>query len=342
MRPRTPSVRVSGPNDRNLTRARIASRIAPLEASVGRHTDEMARVDRQEAGEARAEKVAHIGRRQGRIRQEIPRLQAMNRAPDQARDGQISLTDPDARAMATSAKNSGGVGCNVQAVVDSETHLIVAHDVTNQGHDRGQLASMAFAAREALDRPDLHVLAGKGCFSGIQVPACHQKGIATTVPRPEASGNRVKGRYVTADFAHDARADVCVCPAGEQLSYRSTTEEDGLQLRRDRAGTCQDCPVGSHCTTGRERRIPRWEHEELVEAAEARLRPAGRPMTVRRSTVEHPFGTIRAWTGSTHFLMRGLRNVRTEMALNVLACTLRRMSAILGLPRLIAELRPAG
>ena len=187
----------------------------------------MVRADRQEEGEVRAERVAHIGRRYGRIRQEIQRLQAMDRALDQAPDGQISLTDPDARAMATRARHSGHVGYNVQAAVDTEGHLIVAHAVTNQGHDRDQLAPMAFAARAAVDRPDLHVLADKGYFSGSQILACHDEGITATVPRPETSGNRSMGRYVKADFAYDARADVYVCPAGEHLSYRYTTEEDG-------------------------------------------------------------------------------------------------------------------
>lgn len=328
--------------DRNFTRSKIASRIAHPEASVERYIDEMVRVDRQEAGETRTERVAHIGRRYGRIRQEIQRLQAMDRALDQAPDGQISLTDPDARAMATRARHSGHVGYNVQAAVDTKTHLIVAHAVTNQGHDRDQLAPMAFAARDALDRPDLHVLADKGYFSGSQILACHDEGITATVPRPETSGNRIMGRYLKADFAYDAEADVYVCPAGEHLSYRYTTEEDGLQLRRYWASTCQDCPVKLHCTTGKERRITRWEHEELVKAAETRLRQADSPMTVRRSTVEHPFGTIKAWMGSTHFLMRRLRNVRTEMALNVLAYNIKRMISMLGLPRLMAELRPAG
>ena len=144
--------------DRNFTKNKIASRLAHLEADVSRYVDDMARIDHQEEGEARADKVAHLARRYGRIRQEIARLKAMKQALTEAPDGQISLTDPDARAMATSARHSGMVGYNVQTAVDTETHLIVAHDVTNQGFDRDQLRPMAAAARKALRRDDLHAI----------------------------------------------------------------------------------------------------------------------------------------------------------------------------------------
>jgi transposase len=325
--------------DRNFTKGKIASRLAHLEADVERYITEMVRIDRQEEGEARDEKVAHLGRRYGRIRQEIERLKAMDKALADAPDGQISLTDPDARAMATSARNSGMVGYNGQTAVDAETHLIVAHEVTNQGHDRDQLSPMAIAAKDALARDDLHVLADKGYFSGREILACHEADITVTVPRPETSGNRLKGMYVKADFAYEAGSDVYRCPAGEALSYRYTTEEDGLHLRRYWTSECQACPLRSGCTTGKERRITRWEHEHLIEASAARLQGPSEPMTVRRSTVEHPFGTIKSWMGATHFLTRGLRHVKTEMALNVLAYNIKRMISLIGIPSLMAAMQ---
>ena len=199
----------------------------------------MVRIDRQEEGEALADKVAHLARHHWRIRQEIARLKAMDRALADAPSGQISLTDPDARAMATSARHSGMVGYNVQTAVDTETHLIVAHDVTNQGFDHDQLSPMAAAAREALRRDDLHAIADKGYFSGSQILACHQAGITTTVPRPETSGNRGKGMYVKADFSYNPARDVYVCPAGEELTYRYTRGEDGLRVGRYWTNECQ-------------------------------------------------------------------------------------------------------
>ena len=324
--------------DKNFTKGKIASRLEHLEADVERYITEMVRIDRQEEGEARTEKVAHLAQRYGRLKQEIERLKSMDKALADTPDGQISLTDPDARAMATSARNSGLVGYNVQSVVDVETHIIVTHDVTNKGFDRDQLSPMAIAAKEALGREDLHALADKGYFSGVEIAACDKAGITVTMPRPETSGNRSKGMYVKADFKYDAERDVYICPTGNELIYRYTREEDGLSVGRYWTNECQHCTVKSRCTTGKERRVTRWEYEHLVDEMRDRLRSASDPMTQRRSTVEHPFGTIKAWMGTTHFLMRRLQNVRTEMALNVLAYNIKRMVAMIGISGLMAAI----
>lgn len=316
--------------DKNFTKGKIASRLAHLEADVERYITEMVRIDRQEEGEVRTETVAHLAQRYGRLKQEIERLKTLDKALADAPDGQISLTDPDARAMATSARNSGLVGYNAQCAVDTEAHIIVSHDVTNKGVDRDQLSPMAIAAKEALGRDELHALADKGYFSGDEIAACDKVGITVTMPRPETSGNRSKGMYVKADFKYDPTRDVYICPTGDELTYRYTREEDGLQVRRYWTNECQHCPVKSRCTTGKERRITRWDYEHLVDEMRDRLRSAADPMTLRRSTVEHPFGTIKAWMGSPHFLMRRLKNVRTEMALNVLAYNIKRMVALVG------------
>ncbi len=176
--------------------------------------------------------MANLAKRYGRIRQEITRLRAMDAALAEVPDGQASLTDPDARAMATSARRSGLAGYNVQSAVDTETHLIVAHDATNKGFDRDQLAPTAKAAKNALGRPNLHATADKGYFSSAEILASHRAGIIATVPKPDTSGNCSKGRFVKADFAYDAERDIYICPAGEELTYRYTREEDGLQMRR--------------------------------------------------------------------------------------------------------------
>ncbi len=218
--------------DRNFTKGKIASRLAHLEAEVGRYVEEVDRIDRQETGEARAERSAHLAGRYHRIREEIERLLAMDEALADAPDGQISLTDADARAMATRASHSGHVGYNVQSVVDAETHLIVTHEVTNQGHDRDLLAKMATQAKAVLQREDLHVLADKGYFSALEILACHNAGITATVPRSDTSGARSKGHFVKADFAYDHDADVYRCPAGQALTHRTTAEQQGLQMRR--------------------------------------------------------------------------------------------------------------
>jgi Transposase DDE domain len=226
-------------------------------------------------------------------------------------------------------QHSGHVGNNVQSVVDAETHLIVTHEVTNQGHDRDQLTAVATQAKAVLKREDLHIIADKGYFSSREILNCYKTGIAATVPRPDSSGSRSEGRYVKANFAHEAEASIYRCPAGRVLTFRYTTEEDGLQLRRSWTTACQGCKIKSRCTTGRERRITRWEHEHLIEEANARRRSSSAPMMVRRSTVEHPFGTLKAWMGPSPFLTRRLRGVRTESALNALAYNIKRMISLI-------------
>ncbi|MEO1538271.1 MAG: IS1182 family transposase [Pseudomonadota bacterium] len=324
--------------DRNFTKAKIASRIKHLEASVENYIQQMVRIDRQESGKHRAEKVENLARRYGRIRQEITRLKHMDQALETTPDGQISLTDPDARSMATSARRSGLVGYNVQSAVGTETHLIVAHEVTNIGNDRGQLAPMAKAAKAALRRDEMSVVADKGYFSSAHFLACHEAGITSTVPRPETSGNRAKGMFVKADFSYDPDLDIYRCPAGDVLTYRYTREEDGLRVRRYWTNECQNCPVRHRCTTGKERRIIRWEHEHLVDAMRERLSGNDDPMTMRRCVVEHPFGTIKAWMGATHFQMRRFKNVSTEMALHTLAYNIKRMVSLIGLKGLMAAI----
>lgn len=298
----------------------------------------MVRIDRQEEGEVRSGKIANLAQRCERIRQEIERLVNMGRALQESPDTQISLTDPDARSMATSAKGSGFAGYNAQAAVETETHLIVAHDVINAGHDRDQLAPMALEARAALACDEMSVVADRGYFSGLEILACHEAGITTTMPRPGTSANRIKGMYVKADFAHDAAADVYRCPAGEALTYRYTTEERGLVLRRYWTNACWRCPLKARCTTGQQRRVTRWEHEHPVDEMRDRMGRDPSLMALRRSTAEHPFGTIKAWMGATHFRMLRLTHVRTEMAFHVLAYNIKRVIALIGVRRLLAAI----
>jgi hypothetical protein len=241
--------------------------------------------------------------------------------------------------MATSGRGSGVVGYNVQAAVDIEHHLIVAHDVTNVGTDVAQLAPMAQLTKAVLETDRLEVVADRGYFSSEQILACQEAGITVTLPKPQTSGNRVKGRFVKQDFRYEASEDVYVCPAGEKLTYHYTNQEDGRVLRRYWTSACQTCAIKDRCTSGKERRITRWQHEHVVEAVQRRLDAHPEKMRQRRETVEHPFGTIKARMGATHFLMKTLQRVSTEMALHVLAYNLTRAMNILGTGRLIDAMR---
>lgn len=293
--------------DRNFTSGKIELRISHLEARASRYLDEMGRADALEQSEVTLRKITRLKEKLARVRGEVRRLEGMAVALKDVPDGQISLTDPDARSMATYGKGTGLVGYNVQTAVDVDTHLIVTHEVTNIGSDRSQLAPIAKAAKEVLLADKLDAIADRGYFNGAELLSCHEAGITATVPRPEAYNNRKKGMFVKADFIYDVSADTYTCPAGKPLTYRYTTEEKGLMLRRYWRNDCLSCPLSAQCTTGKERRITRWEHEHLIEAMYSRMEENPNLMRTRRCTVEHPFGTIKAWMGSTHFQMRGLK-----------------------------------
>ena len=184
----------------------------------------------------------------------------------------------------------------------------------------------------------MDVVADRGYFSSGEILACAEAGITVTLPKPMTSGGKAKGRFVKADFRYLAQDDVYICPVGEPLKYRFTTEEKGLLLRRYWTSSCGTCAIKDRCTTGVQRRITRWEHEHLLEDVQRRLDENPQAMRQRRETVEHPFGTSKARMGATHFLMRRLKNVRTEMALSVLTYILTRVMNIIGIRPLIAEI----
>jgi transposase len=317
--------------DRNFTAAKMARRLAQIEESVERYLHQLDSADRQEPSLARTTKTQRLHDKIAKLREEMARLGKLESERLAAPDRQISLTDPDARSMATSGRGSGMVGYNVQSAVDTKHHLIVAHEVTNDGTDRAQLSTIAEQAKAALETDALDVVADRGYFSGEQV----------TLPKPQTSGNRAKGQFVKADFVYVAADDVYICPAGERLIYRYTSEEKGLNQRRYWTSACQSCAIKDRCTTAKERRITRWEHEHVLEAVEQRLDENPDAMRVRRQTVEHPFGTIKCWMGATHFQTRTLKRVATEMALHVLAYNLKRVMNILGVGALIAALQAA-
>jgi Transposase DDE domain len=241
--------------------------------------------------------------------------------------------------MATSGRGSGVVGYNVQVAVDTEHHLIVTHEVTNTGSDRSQLAKVASQAKAALGADQLNVVADRGYFNSPEILACAQADITVTLPKPMTSGAKSDGRFGKQDFVYLPTEDVYRCPAGERLTYRYTNEEHGKTLRRYWTTACPRCPLKVRCTTGPERRITRWEHEHLLEAVQQRLDANPQAMRVRRETAEHPFGTLKMRMGATHFLMKRLPKVATEMALHVLAYNLTRVMNIIGVKPLLAAIQ---
>jgi Transposase DDE domain/Transposase domain (DUF772) len=308
--------------DRNFTRPKVERRRGQLEESVARYLSQLDTADRQEPSEALVTKTTRLKEKLAKLAEEMRRLDGLEARMLAAPDQQISLTDPDSRSMATSGGGSGVVGYNVQVAVDTEHHLIVTHEVTNVGSDRSQLARVAKEAKAALQTDALDAVADRGYFSGEEIVACDQAGITVTLPKPMTSGVKSEGRFGKQDFAYLPEDDVYRCPAGERLKYYYTNVENGLKLRRYWTNACRTCALKSRCTTAVQRRITRWEQEYVLEAVQKRLDEDPQAMRRRRETVEHPFGTIKARMGVTHFLMKTMPRVAAEMALHVLAYNL--------------------
>ena len=325
--------------DKNFTKAKLKKRMEQVEASIARYLAALETADRQEGGLAKSKSV-RLKDKIAALREQMAAFKALEPVVAAAPDQQLSLSDPDARSMATSGRRSGVVGYNVQTAVDTKHHLIVAHEVTNVGHDRDQLSTMAGEARAAMGVETLDVLADRGYFSGEEVLACGPLGVVPYVPKPLTSGAKAKGRFGKQDFTYLPQDDVYRCPANETLTWRFTSVQDGMTLHTYWTTKCAQCPLKSQCTTGKEpRRIRRWEHEAVIDAMQERLDAKPDAMHIRRATVEHPFGTLKAWMGATHFKTRTLEKVKTEMSLHVLAYNLKRVIAILGVAPLMQAMR---
>ena len=321
--------------DRNFTVAKVAKRIEQVEASMARYLAALDRADRQDGDVAEA-RTARLKQKIEGLRRQMQSLKEMGREVEAAPDKQVSLTDPDARSMATSGKGTGLVGYNVQMAVDAEHHLIVAHEVTNVGSDRAQLASMGRKARDASGCQEVTVLADRGYYTGEEVLACEGSGVLPCVPKTLTSGNAKRGLFTGQDFIYDTEHDRYTCPAGQHLTKGKVRSDrrDNIDHYRNLTA-CSTCTLKPRCTPDKVKRVKRWEHEGVLDKMQARLDHMPDAMTIRRQTVEHPFGTLKAWMGSTHFLTRTLEKVKTEMSLQVLAYNLKRMINIFGVKSLI-------
>ena len=319
--------------DKNFTEAKLKRRMAMIEEGIRNYLRAMDTADRSEPELAQLKK--------GRLREKIAALrrqmQELKAVEVQLQEQeQVSLTDPDARSMKT--RGTGIVGYNVQTVVDQNTHMIVAHEVVNEG-DRDQLTPMTEKAQEATGIKNLTVVADRGYYKGEQILDCEQTGATPIVPKSLTSNSMADGRFNKQDFIYIAQHDQYRCPAGEIAVKRFTTVEHGMEIDVYWTSACTRCVMKPQCTTSQYRRIRRWRHEAVLDAMQERLDRWPDVMRVRRSIAEHPFGTIKLWMGSTHFLTKTLAHVRTEMSLHVLAYNLKRLINLFGVEGALAALR---
>jgi transposase len=325
--------------DKNFTKKSVKRRLQKTQANIDRYLAKLDAVDKEEP-EIREVTAKELRQKIASMEAKMDELKIREAEVEAHADKQVSLTDPDARSM---MKAGGGstVSYNVQTAVDSKHHLIAAHEVTNATTDRGQLSSMAKKARTALDAKTLTVIADPGYYKGEEIVACYDADITALVPKTDTTNRKAKGQYTKADFTFDAERNEYVCPAGERLTYRFDSVEKGKTLWVYMRYGCSSCPLRSTCTTSNAKRLKRWEKEQVLDAAEALLKKNPDAMRQRKRLVEHPYGTIKHWMGSTHFLMKRLPNVQAEMSLHVLSYNLRRAINILGVPKIMEQLQTA-
>jgi len=325
--------------DRAFSKGKIKRRRENIDESIERYLEGIKKADRQDTKESRNTKV-QLKERLAKVKEEAKRLELLEKKLLKTPDKQLSLTDPDARIMATRGRSSVMVGYNVQSAVDTKNHLILTHEVTNIGNDRAQLFNMAKQAKAILEVEKLDVLADRGYYSGVEIRACDEDNIKTYLPKTSTSGNKAAGLYDRSDFIYDKRTDTYRCPANQVLPRRGRSLEAGRYIDTYFASNpiCAACSVKSNCTTGVHRRVRRWEHEYVIDKLDKRMANEPERMKTRRSTVEHPFGTIKSWMGHTHFQMKTKPRVATEMSLHVLSYNLKRVISLVGVQNLIAAI----
>jgi transposase len=324
--------------DKNFTKGKLKGRLRQIDQSIERYLGQLESADRH-PDELTHSKHERLGEKIDKLKEEMARLKKLEVRLHAEPDQQVSFTDPDARSMSNSGKGTAIVGYNVQCAVDTKHHLIVEHEVTNKGSDRSQLYAMSQRTKETLGVDELTVVADRGYWRGEEIKACDEAGITSYLPKPQTSGNLAKGQFGKRDFLYIEDDDEYLCPAGERAIYRFTRLESGKHTRRYWSSACAHCAMKSQCTDGVQRRISRWEHEEVTEAAEARLEAAPEMMQVRRQTVEHPFATLKLWMGYSPLLTKTLPRVRTEMSLSVLAYNIRRLINLFGATALIEAIQ---
>jgi len=323
-------------SDRNFTNAKLKRRMEEIEANISRYLIELDTADRHEpaAAEARStrlnDKIAALKAQMATLKEIEAKLEATG-------ETQISLTDSDARSMKT--RGAGIVGYNVQTAVDAKHHLIVEHEVTNVGSDRDQLSSMAKKARAAIGSTTLTAIADRGYFKGEEILACREAGIVPLVPATTTSSAKAEGRFDKADFIYDQQKNEYRCPGGQSLIWRFATIEKGMTNHRYWSSNCKGCPLKEKCTPSPQRRVTRWEHQDVLDEMQTHLEQQPDAMRIRRSSVEHPYGTIKSWMGWTHFLTKGLERVQTEMGLHVLAYNFKRLMSLLGFTGVMEAIR---
>ena len=326
--------------ERNFTKAKLAKAMAESDERLARYLKQLDEADKDGEDAPESGTVERLEEKIAAIRERRARLDDHGKALADSGEDQISLTDPDARAMHSSSRV--GVGYNIQIAVDTKHKLIAEQQVHNKVSDLGLLTETAEAARETLDVAQIDAVADRGYFKIEDIEACEMAGIVPYVPKPQRGSAVAKGFFPKDQFRYDAEADIYTCPGGAALRRVHSRPVRGEIRVFDyaNAAACKSCALKTRCTAAAYRKVARYENEAVLDRMAKRL--AARPgvLDERRESVEHPFGSVKQWMGQGAFLMRRLENVRAEFSLTAIAYNLRRAISLVGIPALIAAVRP--
>lgn len=326
--------------ERNFTKAKLAKAMAESDERLARHLKQLDDGDKDDDVQPEGGSVEKLQEKIAAIRERRERLIGHGKALVESGNDQLSLTDPDARAMHSSSRVA--VGYNVQIAVDTRHKLIAEQQVHNKVSDLGLLTETAEAAREALGVARINAVADRGYFKIEDIEACEAAGILPYVPKPRRGSAVAKGFFGKDQFRYEAEADTYTCPGGAALHRRYVSPvRDAVRLfDYANAAACKLCALRSRCTEAAFRKITRYENEAVLDQMAERLAAWPEVLDRRRESVEHPFGSVKQWMGQGAFLMRGLKNVRAEFSLTAIAYNLRRAITLIGIPALIAAVRP--
>jgi transposase len=319
---------------RNFNQKRLERGIRQIEQKIDSYLKEMDEADREEP-EVKTPSAEELQKKIEQLKERKEKYEGLQQQLQESGEKQVSLTDPDSRAMVTGHGHTD-VCYNVQTVVDSKHKLIVEHEVTNDVTDQGHLSEMAVRAKETLLVEQMEVVADMGYFDGAEVKKCVEAGITPYIAKPETSANKKQGLFTKEEFRYEKQRDCYICPQGEELNFRFETTELGRRIRYYATVRCRECPLKEKCTRNKGgRRITRWISEHLLEEMAERVKQNREKMKLRQQIVEHPYGTMKRAMVSGYFLLRGLKKVAAEMSLTVLCYNLKRVLNILGVARLI-------
>jgi transposase len=330
-------------SERNFTRKKLERVIKRERAQVNDYLKAIEEADEEEANEPPEPQLSgeQLREKLSKIKEQLANHERLQQALKETGESQVSLTDEDARLMKTSKGSE--VSYNVQTVVDSKHKLIAAYEVTNDGNDLGQLANMAKKGKAALLSDKLTVLADGGYFDGETIKECEDAGIITYLPLPKSGAATRRGLFVADRFIYDDRRDLCVCPQGEELTFRGTEKgSNKKEYRIYRTNACRACPLRAQCTTARlGRKLRRWVNEAVLDRLKERIRGQPELLRERKKLAEHPFGTIKRTMDQGYFLLKGIKKVTIETSLTILGYNMKRVINIMGVEKMINSLKEA-